>query len=109
MQDRLNQLFEFKNESPEDPFIHYAIASEYLKQNKWQEALDGFMELTQKFPDYLGTYYHLGKLHQSLGQIDQAKDTFETGIKVAQKLGNSHALGELKGALNWLIMENDED
>lgn len=108
MQSRLEQLLEFLKESPHDPFIHYAIASEHLKAGQQDQALAGFEGMIINFPDYVGTYYHLGKLYESLGDLQQAIQTYQKGMEKAKAAGNSHAFGELQAALQWILL-NEED
>lgn len=109
MSTRLDQLNEFLKESPEDPFLKYAIAAEYLKQNEEQEALERFEQLIDKHPDYVGTYYHLGKLYEKLDKLELAVITYKSGIDIARKSRNFHALGELQGALSFLVEDDDDD
>ncbi|PUV21711.1 MULTISPECIES: tetratricopeptide repeat protein [Sphingobacterium] len=109
MSTRLDQLNEFLKESPEDPFLKYAIAAEYLKQNNEQEALDRFEKLINSHPDYVGTYYHLGKLYEKLDKQELAIKTYKQGIDIARKSRNFHALGELQGALSFLDEDEDDD
>ncbi len=105
---RLQQLFEFLKESPNDPFLLYAIASEYAKTGNPQEALARYTELTTTHPDYVGTYYHLGKLHEAMGQAQQAIDVYERGMEIAKSKRDRHALSELQGA--WRLASGlDED
>ncbi len=97
---RLNQLLSFLEQSPNDPFIKYAIATEHLKLGKDMLALVHFNQLTEEHPDYVGTYYHLGKLYEKLDQESNAKSVYEKGVVIAERAGNYHAKSELLGALN---------
>lgn len=106
--ERLEQLFSFLKSEPNDPFLIYAIATEYNSKNEVEEALKYYGILINEHPNYVGTYYHLGKLQQKLNQLDLAITTFEKGIQVAQNARNMHAMSELKGALAEL-KEDDED
>ena len=103
--NRLEQIQTFLTESPNDPFLIYAMALEYLKIHNYDKALDIFEQLTENHPMYVGTYYHLGKLQEKLEQYDEALETYQEGMKVAQKLADRHSLNELQGAYNML---NDE-
>ena len=49
-------------------------------------------------PDYVGTYYHLGKLLESRQAFDTALEAYTAGMEVAKKIGDRHALGELSEA-----------
>ena len=100
--NRLAQLEAFLVESPNDPFLKYAIALEQLKMGKEKEALVIFVKLTETNPNYVGTYYHLGKLQEQLEQLEAALVSYQKGMEVAQKLGDSHSYNELQGVYNML-------
>ena len=104
---RLDQLLAFHKESPTDSFILFALAKEYEKQSALEKALQYYQQLTSDHPDYVGTYYHLGKLYERLDQAATAFQTYKDGMAVAKKIGDQHALGELAGAK--LALGDDED
>ncbi|EEI91876.1 tetratricopeptide repeat protein [Sphingobacterium spiritivorum ATCC 33300] len=109
MSSKFEQLQAYLKESPLDPFLHYALANEYLKTGEDLEALSRFIKLTEQFPDYVGTYYHLGKLLEKLDRKDDALLYYQKGMEVAKAKRNMHALNELKGAYLMAIGEDDED
>lgn len=96
--NRLQQLLAFLEQSPQDSFLLYALAKEYEKQERLAEALSTYLKLLQEDPDYVGAYYHLGKLQIKLNQPDQALESFNQGIKIATQLNDQHAKSELMGA-----------
>ncbi len=99
MQRRLAALLAFHEEDPNDPFTRFALASEYLKQNQIAEALTFFENLIADHPEYIGTYYHLGKLYEQLNRKPEAITTYQSGIAVAQRIQDFHARAELQDAL----------
>lgn len=100
--NRLAQLEAFLVDSPNDPFLKYAIALEHLKAGKERDALAIFVKLTETDPSYVGTYYHLGKLQEQLEELDAALVSYQKGMEIAQKLGDSHSYNELQGVYNML-------
>ncbi len=96
-QDRIKQLEKFKVESPDDPFILYALATEY-KEELPTKAKALFDELLSKHSDYIGTYYHAAALYTEHFDRDVAEVIYQKGIKKAQELGEAHALKELNNA-----------
>lgn len=97
--DRLSQLLEYHHEDPDDSFIRFALATEYLKLGHEEKARATFEELVSHDPDYVGTYYHLGKLYERLDQNERAIKIFTDGIRVAGTQSDLHARAELQSAL----------
>lgn len=102
---RLTQLQQFLTESPNDPFLLFAIAKEHEKLESNGEALTYYLKLTKEHPDYVGTYYHLGMLQVAFGKYEEALNTYEKGMEIAKVAGDRHAYAELAGAK----MEIEED
>lgn len=97
--DRLAALLQFYEEDPDDPFTRFALAREYLKAGDTARARDFFESLVADRPDYVGAYYHLGKLYEQLGQKADAVATYRRGIEVAGRQRDAHARAELQDAL----------
>lgn len=98
MSTRLEQLKDFLKESPNDSFLKYALASEYLKLNDKDMALHYYEDLMANHADYVGTYYHLGKLYEALDRGEEAIKTYEKGIHIARGKRDMHAMSELQAA-----------
>src|SRR5690606_2585239 len=109
MSHRLQQLIEFLKESPNDAFLAYALATEYLKLGRTQDALHHYEALVGNHPDYVGAYYHLGKLYEALGRQADAVTTYEQGMHAARKKRDMHALSELQAAFRIATGEDDDD
>jgi len=104
---KLQQLESFIKETPNDPFLVYAIGLEYQKINDLDKTRQYFNQLVENFPDYLGVYYRYAALEVELNNIDKAKTLYKKGIEVAKSQNNHKTLAELKGALmNLEIMED---
>lgn len=97
---RLAKLLEFLQSDPNDPFVLYALATEYNTANDTEKALEYYLKLTTDHPDYVGTYYHLGKLYEKLQQSEQAIAVYQKGMLVARNKRDMHAFSELQGAYN---------
>jgi len=97
---RLNKLLTFLAASPDDPFILYALATEYNSLNDTDEAFRYYLKLVAEHPDYVGTYYHLAKLYLKDGQMERAIEIYQTGMQRARAKGDGHAFSELQRAYN---------
>ena len=100
--DRLKQLYQFLEERPEDEFLLFATAKEYEKLGNEEKAKEYYLKLTTDHANYVGTYYHLGKLYERDEDFDSATEIYEKGMEVAKVAGDKHAFGELRGAHEML-------
>ena len=104
---RLEQLMGFLKASPKEPFILFAIAKEYEGLGDKDNALKYYLELEQHAPEYVGNYYHLGKLQEQLGEDRNAFFTYKKGMQKAKEAGDTHSLSELAGAKMELGDDDD--
>ena len=101
--NRIEILKGFLAENANDSFSRYALALEYNKLGRHEDALREFETVKAKDPAYVATYFQLGQLYQKLGRTHDAEKTFRTGITVAAKAGDEHTRSELEGALEGLL------
>ncbi len=101
--DHILQLKVLLEKSPDDPFLHHALGLEYIKLGEEIAARDEFESLLEKNPAYVGTYYHLAKLLERIGDSNQAIVTYEKGMEEAKKAGETLAYNELKAAYEELM------
>ena len=97
--DRIAQLESFLEDDPDDAFTQFALAQEHLKRDDLDAAQSYFEQLVAEQPDYVGTYYHLGKLYERRGHVERAIETYEQGIEVARAQRDRKNLSELQDAL----------
>lgn len=105
--ERISQLLDFLKAEPNDPFLLYALATEYNK-NEPQKALAWYEKLLNEHPDYIPTYYHAAALYDELELQEKAGRTYAKGIEKARQAGETHALRELESAYtNWQFEQDD--
>ncbi len=95
---RLQQLLQFHSENPNDSFLLFALGKEHEKLGNMEMALDYYQKIVAATPDYVGVYYHFGKLLEKTDNPAQALETYKSGMAIAQKIGDKHALSELAEA-----------
>lgn len=100
--DRIEQIKTFLNDTPEDSFLNYALAIEYVALQQDFEARSIMEKLVRHNPDYFATYYHLGKLYERIGEETLAENIYKSGLEITKSLGEKHAYGELRGAYEEL-------
>ncbi|HMQ01291.1 MAG TPA: tetratricopeptide repeat protein [Cyclobacteriaceae bacterium] len=104
--ERVKNLENMIAENPDDPFLHYALALEFLSSNPektWVMLLD----LQKRFPNYLPSYYQAAHLAMKFGSKEQVNDLFKLGIELAENQKDNKALLELKAALQNYLFEYD--
>lgn len=99
---KIRELAESLQKNPDDSFTKFALALELLKKDDVTKAKVLFESVLRQDPDYLGVYYHLGKLYERQGRIEDAKKMFNNGLKVAEEQQNERTALELKDALESL-------
>ncbi|AFM02942.1 hypothetical protein Fleli_0466 [Bernardetia litoralis DSM 6794] len=119
--NRINQLLQFLEKEPNDTFLLYAIATEYLKTDT-QKGLEYFENLLQNHADYLPTYYHAAELYANLEEYEKANQTYLKGIESCEEKAKQlksknipidkvtlKSLQELKSAYELFLMEFEDE
>jgi Tfp pilus assembly protein PilF len=101
--DRIASLKDFLKQTPDDSFLKHALALEYIKLGNDTDARQLFEELLAHDPGYVGSWYHLGKLLERVGEEKQAIAVYEKGMEMAKAANNRHAYNELQMALDDLL------
>ena len=109
MKSRIEQLQEFLEEDSNDSFLKYALALEYVRIDEKDAAKDCFLQLVAEDENYLASYYQLGKLYESVNELEDAIEIYKKGIKIAQKSEDKKTLLELQESYNMLMEIDDDD
>lgn len=100
--NRIEKLKEFLEKDPMDSFVRHALALEYVKLGDVTAARQIWEELLAQDPAAVGSYYHLGKLLEGLGEEEQALEWYRKGMEAAKAAGEKRAYNELQGAYDEL-------
>ena len=103
--DRIEKLKEYMKTAQKDSFLQHALALEYIKVGNDIDAKSLFNEILKREPTYIGSYYHLGKVHERLGDIPKALRVYERGMQEAKKAGDQHSYNELQAAFEDIEIE----
>ena len=101
--EKIEKLKSFLAGSPDDAFLKHALALEYIKLGNESEARQLFLDILERDPSYIGTYYHLARLLERAGEIENAKSWCEKGMRAAKQADDRHAYNELQTAYEDLI------
>jgi|SRR6478609_236088 len=96
--NRIEKLNELLQQMPGDNFLRHALALEYIKLDNDSAARILFESILEDSPQYVGSYYHLGKLLERNGEPDAAIGWYEKGMQQAKAAGDHHSYNELMAA-----------
>jgi len=100
--ERIEKIKAMLDINPVDSFLQHALALEYIKLGNDVDAKKLFEEILEREPGYVGSYYHLAKLLERIGETDSAIKIYEKGMEETKKAGDNHAFGELRSAYEEL-------
>ena len=100
MNKRLDMLVQLVASGTADSFGWYALALEYRKLGRIDDALKTFEALSERDPDYLPMYLMAGQMLTEADRLVDAVWWLERGLALARRVGNSQAAGELEQALD---------
>lgn len=92
---RLIQLFSFLENNPADPFITYAIATEYASIAAYEKAIEWYIKTKEIDPNYLPLYYQLGLAYQKCNNKLRSIEILKAGKIVAAQLNDMKTLNEI--------------
>ena len=101
--NRITKILEYLQVTPKDNFLRHALALEYIKVSDDNKAREIFETILTEYPDYVGSYYHLGKLLERLGENQLAIEWYEKGMSAAKEAKDNHACNELQAAYEDLV------
>jgi predicted Zn-dependent protease len=98
--NRKQQIEEMLAEDPNDPFLRYGLAMEYVSAGDEAGAVKCLQDLIAVAPEYVPGYQQLGQILARLGRSAEARQAWSQGVQVAQKVGNQHASEEMQGFID---------
>lgn len=102
MNNRLESLLNLHKKEPEDSFLMYGIALEYMSQHNFEEAEKYFKNLLSLDANYVPAYMQYAQLKEKQNEIESAKELYKKGIGIAKENGDKHAAKEMEEFLDEL-------
>lgn len=102
MNNRLEALLGMHEKDPNDSFLMYGIALEYLSAGKFEESEKFFSQLLKSDPKYVPAYMQFARLKENQNDKESAKKLYRQGIKTANEAGDKHAAKEMEEFLDEL-------
>jgi Tfp pilus assembly protein PilF len=96
--NRIDRIQEMLQSNPADQFLRHALALEWIKLGNDAEAKVLFEAILTDDPNYIGSYYHLAKLLERIGDTNAAIQWYEKGMEAAKAAKDQHSYNELQSA-----------
>jgi Tfp pilus assembly protein PilF len=103
MNEHIEKINELLKKMPDDSFLKHALALEYIKEGNDAEARKLFEEILTDEENFVGSYYHLGKLLERNNENALAIAWYEKGMQAAKKANENRTYNELRTAYEDLI------
>lgn len=101
-QSRKETIIGMLETEPQDVFLNYALAMEFLAENDFINVELQLQKTLHLKEDYLPCYYQLGQVYEKLNDANSAISYYQKGVALAKKTNNTKALNELNEAI-WLL------
>jgi len=95
-------IFDMLLKEPNDVFLNYALAMEYLANNDLEPAEAQLQKTLSIDPAYLPCFYQLGQIWEKMGDNDKALSFYKQGLALAKLQDNRKAQGEISEAI-WML------
>ena len=102
--NRKDSLIKLLEASPNDLFLNYALAMEFVSEGQLEMAIERLEWIRQFDATYLATYYQLAALYQNYDK-EKAIEIYHLGIALARSQGNQKTALELHSALEQFEFE----
>ena len=93
---RKQQIEEMLADDPNDVFLRYGLAMEYVSAGDDEGATRCLHELLAVDAAYVPAYLQLGQVLTRLGRPAEARATYTRGIEAARRQGDGHAAEEMQ-------------
>ncbi|QDT56653.1 Tetratricopeptide repeat protein [Caulifigura coniformis] len=92
---RLEKLQDMLQDSPEDVFLNYALAMEFVSSDRKDDALSAFSRVLTLDPQNSAAWFQKAQVLAGMGKFDAARDSGAQGVAAARASGDQHAAEEI--------------
>ena len=84
---------------PANSLVLFGLANEYLKAEQWADAADALDRYLKQAEDEGAAYGMLARAYENIGRRDDARSSYERGIKVAEAHGHPSMAADFRMTL----------
>lgn len=99
---RIDALRKLLARNPDDPRLHFGLAAEYEKLERWPEVVDHLRQYLARTEDEGNAWGRLGHALRQLGREEEAREAYRRGIQAADRHGHPSLAAEFEQILeDW--------
>ena len=99
---RIEQLKVLIDKDPNNPLGRYGLANELFKSELFEDAIIEINEYLKLKDDEGAVYRMLAECYVRMGNIEEAKQTYQKGVEAANRHGHPSMAEEFEEALEFL-------
>ncbi|HSW45862.1 MAG TPA: tetratricopeptide repeat protein [Phycisphaerae bacterium] len=92
---RLDKIQRMLQADPDDVFLNFSLAMEYVKDDRPQDALMQFERVTEVDAGHVSAYYQWANVLVGLKRNDKAREVLDRGIAAALAANDGHMVDKM--------------
>jgi predicted Zn-dependent protease len=85
---RIETFKQMLESDPENTLVRFGLANEYLKEERYEEAIAALNDYLQRADDEGAAFGMLARAYERVGQREQAREAYQRGIEAATLHGH---------------------
>jgi predicted Zn-dependent protease len=85
---RIETFKQMLESDPENSLVRFGLANEYLKEERYEEAIAALNDYLQRADDEGAAFGMLARALERVGRRDEAREAYQRGIEAAQLHGH---------------------
>lgn len=96
---RIETFVQMLQSDPDNVLVRFGLANEYLKAERYEEAIDALNNYLERADDEGAAFGMLARAYEKVGMRDEARESFLRGIEAAEKHGHPSMAQEYRETL----------
>ena len=96
---RIDTFKQMLESDPENTLVRFGLANEYLKAERYEEAISALNDYLQRADDEGAAFGMLARAYEKVGQRESAREAYLRGIEAAQLHGHPSMADEYRTTL----------
>jgi predicted Zn-dependent protease len=92
-ESRIETFAKMLESDPDNALVRFGLANEYLKAERWEDAINALNEYLQRADDEGAAFGMLARAYERVGMRDAAREAYQRGIEAAE-LHNHPSMAE---------------